>query len=114
MNIMLWVLQVLLALYYLMGGVWMMKNIPKPWLKVLPKPAWMAFGALQVLFALALVLPAATGVQPKLVPIAAACLAVQTVAVAAKFTPLKGLLWSVVPAILAVFVAYGRTVLMPF
>src|SRR6185503_16369964 len=107
MNILLWVLQILLALYYLMGGVWMIKNTPKAWFKVLPKPVWLVLGVLQALFALALVVPGAVGVLPMLVPIAAVWLAVQSVAVALKFTPMPGLLWAVLPALVLLFVAYG-------
>jgi uncharacterized membrane protein len=108
MNILLWVLQVLLGLYYLMGGSWMVSKIPGAWLKILPKPAWMVLGVLQVLFALGLVVP-------KLTPIAAVCVAVETVLVAVLTKPkFQGALWVVVPALLVLFVAYGRFVLMPF
>ena len=75
----------------------------------------MALGVLQVLFALGLVLPAATGILPKLTPIAAVCVAVETVMVATLTKPkFQGALWAVVPALLALFVAYGRFVLTPF
>jgi hypothetical protein len=114
MNILLWTLQILLALYYMMGGGWMVAKTPKAWFKFLPKPVWMVLGVLQVLFALALVVPGAAGVLPMLTPIAAVWLAVQTVAVAIKFTPMPGLLWAVLPALLALFVAYGRIALQPF
>jgi hypothetical protein len=114
MNILLWVLQVLLALYYVMGGSWMVSKIPGAWLKFLPKPAWITLGLLQVLFALGLVLPAATGMWPKLTPVAAVCVAVETVLVAAATnTKFQAMVWAVVPAILALFVAYGRFVLNP-
>ena len=115
MNILLWVLQILLGLYYLMGGIWMIFKVPGAWLKLMPKPVWMALGVLQALFALGLVLPAATGMWPKLTPIAAVCVAVETVLVTALTKPpFKGALWAIVPALLALFVAYGRFVLMPF
>jgi hypothetical protein len=116
MNILLWVLQVLLALYYLMGGYWMAFKVPGVWLKLLPKPAWMALGLLQALFALGLVLPGTIGMLPKLIPLSAVGVAIETVLVAITLTKPKfqGALWIVVPALLALFVAYGRFVLMPF
>ena len=115
MNILLWVLQILLALYYAMGGSWMVSKAPGAWLKLLPKPAWVALGVLQVLFALGLVLPGAFGILPKLTPIAAIGVVVETFLVAALAKPkFQGLLWVVIPALLAAFVAYGRFVLHPF
>lgn len=108
MNILLWVLQILLALYNMIGGIYMVNNYEKianVWaLNALPKPAWMALGLLQVLFAIGLVLP-------KLTPISAACLAVISllgIALYIAYAGFPGILWAVVPAILAAFVAYGR------
>jgi len=115
MNILLWVLQILLGLYYLMGGSWMIFKIPGAWLKFMPKPVWMVLGLLQVLFALGMIVPGATGMLPKLTPIAAVCVAVETAFVAMLTKPkFQGALWVIVPALLALFVAYGRFVLMPF
>ena len=118
MNILLWVLQISLALYYLMGGIYMLnsRKLPGTWLRVLPKPAWTALGVLQILFAFGLVLPGATGVLPILIPIAAVGLAVQTLfvcAVTGKFARFQDSLWAVVPSILAAFVAYARIALNP-
>jgi len=105
----LWVLQILLALYYAMGGIYQLntKKLPGVWLKVWPKPVWTALGVLQILFALGLLLP-------KLIAVAAVCLAVQTSWVAIRFTKFPGILWTVVPALLALFVVYGRIALAPF
>jgi hypothetical protein len=120
MNILLWVLQSLLAFWNLTGGIYTISNYEQlkgAWANDLPKPAWVALGVLQALFALGLVLPGATGVLPKLTPIAAAYLAVYALlgcALFAKYAGFPGLLWAVVPAILAAFVAYGRIALQPF
>ena len=114
MNILLWVLQILLALYNVMGGIYTItsyESLKGAWASNLPKPAWVAIGVLQVLFALGLVLPGAFGVLPKLTSIAAAYLAVNALlgcALFAKYTGFPGILWAVVPAILAAFVAYAR------
>lgn len=115
MNILLWVFQVLLGLYYLMGGSWMVSKVPGAWLKILPKAVWITFGLLQALFALGLVLPAALKIWPIATPIAAVCVAVETIGVGilnrVKF---QGFLWILIPAVLSLFVAYGRFVLSPF
>jgi hypothetical protein len=115
MNILLWVVQILLALWNMIGGLYMVSNyemLAKPSaLNALPKPAWMALGVLQVLFALGLVLPGAVRVMPKLTPISAVCLVVISllgIAFYVTYAGFPGVLWAVVPAILAAFVAYGR------
>jgi hypothetical protein len=109
MNILLWVLQVLLALYYAMGGMWMLSKVPAVWLKLLPKPVWMALGLLQALFALGLVLPPATGIWPILTPLSAVGVAAETLLVSTVTKPnFQGMLWVVIPALLALFVAYER------
>jgi hypothetical protein len=115
MNILLWVLQILLALYYLMGGSWMVSKVPGAWLKILPKPIWMALGLLQALFALGLVLPGLIGMSPIITPIAAVGVVVETVSVSAMTgVKWKGFIWVLIPALLSLFVAYGRFVLKPF
>ena len=112
MNILLWVIQILLALWNLTGGIYVVFNyemIRAPWTGAIPEPAWMAYGVLQVLFASGLALPGAAG--RKLTPIAASCLALQSLsgcALFAKYSGFPGILWGVVPAILAAFVAYKR------
>ncbi|HTA76668.1 MAG TPA: hypothetical protein VK791_05890, partial [bacterium] len=109
MNILLWVLQILLGFYYLMGGSWMVFKVPAVWLKIMPKPAWMAIGMLQMLFALGLILPGATGMWLQLTPIAAIGVAVETMLTAPLTKPkLQGMFWLVIPALLSAFVAYGR------
>jgi hypothetical protein len=108
MNILLWVLQILLAFYNLIGGIYLINNYEKlanAWaLNALPKPAWMALALLQALFALGLLLPKTTSIS-------AAGLAVTSLlglALYVAYAGFPGLLWAVVPAVLAAFVAYGR------
>ena len=119
MNILLWVLQILLALYYAMGGVYQLNvgKLPQGWFKIVPKPGWIVLGALQVLFALGLVLPPLLKVMPQVTPLSAVGLIVETMLVYAltiqKFV-FKAAIWVLIPAVLAVFVAYGRFVLVPF
>jgi hypothetical protein len=114
MNIALWVLQVALAFYYLMGGIYQVNNYGKlakavAYLRVLPKPFWIAMGLLQALFALGMLVPHFSA-------IAAACLFVQALLVCGmqlKFGSFASILWILLPGLLAAFVAYGRFVLSP-
>jgi hypothetical protein len=113
MNILLWVLQIVLALWNMTGGIYTVfhyEKLKEAWVNALPKPAWVALGVLQALFAFGLVVP-------KLTPIAAAYLAVNALlgcALFAQYAGFPGLLWGVVPSLLAAFVAYGRIALKPF
>lgn len=114
MNNSLWTLQVALALYNAIGGIYTISNheqLKGGLANDLPNSAWMAIGVLQVLFALGLVVPGVFGILPKVTPIAAAYLAVYALlgcVLFAKYTGFPGILWAVVPAILTAFVAYER------
>ncbi|MFD4669762.1 DoxX family protein [Lentzea sp. NPDC058450] len=119
MNIALWVAQVLLAVAYLGSGV--MKLVRSRaeiiasgsgnWAKDFSDSAVKGIGAVEVLGALGLVLPWATGIAPILTPIAAAGLVVvQLVAtrVHLKINETKTLPVNVILLLLAAFVAIGR------
>ncbi len=115
MNILLWVLQVLLALYNVAGGMYTMGHYKIlayiSLVNALPKPVWMALGLLQVLFAIGLVLPGVVRRLPKLIPISAIGLAIISLLGSALFVTyggFPGILWAIVPALLLFFVAYGR------
>lgn len=118
MNVALWVLQIVLALYYAMGGFYQLNvgKLPPAYFKKLPKPGWIALGAMQILFALGLVLPGALKMMPQLTPFAAICLIGDTLFVYLlifqKFI-FKAAVWVLLPGLLAAFVAYGRFVLSP-
>ena len=123
MNIALWVVQGLLAMAFLMaGGMKMMK--PKSeieemmaWAKDFSSGQIKMIGAIEVLGALGLILPAATGIMPILTPIAAVGLALTMLG--AMITHLRNkdgmgeTLPSVMLMLLSLFVAYGRFVLVP-
>lgn len=113
MNILLWVLQILLALWEAVGGNYVIENFHKiadGWaLKAFPEPVWITFGVLQILLALGLIIPGAK--LRKLNSIAASLLALLSLsglAFYAQYTGFPGILWGVVPAILLAFVAYER------
>ena len=109
MNIILWILQILLALYNIAGGVYMIGHYQllatAQALHTLPAPAWIALGVLQVLLAVGLV-------TPKLAFKSAIGLIVISLLGSDLYVSYKGsgILWAVVPAILLAFIAYGRSV----
>ncbi len=114
MNILLWIFQGLLAFWNITGGIYTAMNyeqLKSAWASGLPKPAWIAVGGLQALFALGLILPGLTGTLPKLTPISAGYLSVNSLVgclLFAKYAGFPGMLWGIVPAMVAAFVAYGR------
>ena len=113
MNILLWALQILLALWNIIGGMFIVSNYEKvatEWaFNALPRPLWIVLGVLQVLFAIGLILPGAK--LRKSNSVAAASLSVLSllgIALYTQYAGFPGVLWGVVPAILAAFVAYKR------
>jgi hypothetical protein len=122
MNILLWVLQVVLALLYLAGGGFKTFNpddVAKQ-ITALPRGAWRALGVFEVLGAVLLIVPAAAKWMPELTPLAAAALALETLALAAvyaryslKMVAANPLTYAVPMFVMAVLVAYGRYSLSP-
>jgi hypothetical protein len=77
MNVLLWILQILLALHTIVGAVWKTANSAEqtmPSLKAIPDGVWLGMGAVEVLIGLCLILPAFYKPLAKLVPIAAVCI----------------------------------------
>src|SRR6185312_1636240 len=105
MNILLWTLQILLALWNIIGGLYTFSNYDKiksAFANNLPKAVWVTIAVLQVLFALGLIVPGAMRVLPHLTPIAAIYLAVNALlgcVLFAQYSGFPGLLWGVIPAI---------------
>lgn len=121
MNILLWVLQILLALHTAIGAVWKFSNSAEqtmPSLAAIPHGAWLAMSVIELLCALALILPAFNKSLAILVPVAAACIAAEMLLFTglhiysgdANYGPM--IYWLVVAAI-CTFIAYGRFVLKP-
>jgi hypothetical protein len=114
MNVLLWVFQILLALWNLIGGSFVIMNYEKignPWaLDNLPKPAWVALAAIQVLSALGLFWPKSTAIAA----VVLALVSLSGLALYTQYAGFPGMLWGVVPALLLGFVAYGRLKLKPF
>ena len=120
MNILLWVLQVLLALHTAMGAVWKFSNAEQtvPSLNAIPHGVWVAMGVLELILSLCLVVPLLYKPLAYLVPIAAALIALEMLFFCvlhfSSGTAGYGsvIYWLVVAAICA-FIAYGRLVLKP-
>ncbi|HEX2182802.1 MAG TPA: DoxX family protein [Rubrobacteraceae bacterium] len=122
MGIALWVVQVLLATAFLVSGA---TKLSQPKEKLVGKMAWMEdfsqptvriIGALEVLGAIGIVLPALSGILPWLTPLAALGLALTMIGAA--LTHLRraeydGIAVTTVLLVLAVFVAYGRFFVLP-
>jgi len=122
MNVLLWVLQVALALLYLAGGAYKVFSFDElaNQFRALSRGGWRAVGVLEMLGAVLLVVPAATKWMPVLTPLAAAALALETLALAGlyaryslKLAATNPLVWSLVMGVLAAFVAYGRYAVWP-
>ena len=124
MNILLWVLQVALALLNLAGGAYKLLKFDElaqvPATGALPRGGWGALGVLEILCAVLLIVPAAAKWMPLLTPLAAAVLALEGLALAGLYAryslelaATNPLVWSLVMGLLAAFVAYGRYALRP-
>lgn len=121
MNILFWTLQILLAVHTIMGGVWKFTNPVQtavPSLAALPHAAWLALGVVELFAALALVLPAFNKAWAGLIVIAALFLVAEMLLFCAIHLATghgfngQVVYWVVVAA-LAGFLAYGRQSLSP-
>ncbi len=122
MNTALWIVQVLLALTFLGTGL-MKLSLPierlaerMSWVKDSPPQIVRLIGALELLGAVGVVLPALTGILPWLTPLAAVGLVLTMIG--AMITHLRLNEPSHIPVnlvllVLAAFVAYGRFILVP-
>lgn len=117
MNIVLWILQVLLAAAFGMAGFTKLSqsidslSTMMPWVTAVPALLVPFIGAAEVAGALGLILPGLTKIQPRLTAYAAAGLALVMV-LAALFHVSRGELGMIAPPVvlfaLSAFVAYGR------
>ncbi len=121
MNIVLWIVQVLLAIGFLMAGV--MHGFQQERAKAQFKwpadvsPGLLTFiGICEILGAVGLILPALTGVLPWLTPLAALGLAV-IMLLAIGFHAMRreypNIVFNLILLVLAAFVAYGRWAIVP-
>lgn len=122
MNILLWVLQGALALLYLSGGSFKAFRFDElaSHGHAISAGGWRALGALEMVGAVLLIVPAALKWMPFLTPLAAGVLALETLALAALFARqslevavTNPLVWALPMGLLVAFVAYGRYALAP-
>jgi uncharacterized membrane protein YphA (DoxX/SURF4 family) len=124
-DVVLWVLQVLLALAFLAAGIGHILNYDRmatqpgmAWVTAVGRDRLRIIGVLEVLGAIGVVLPALTGILPWLVPTAAAALAVLMVAAAVFHLRRPGegrnIAVNSVLGLLALVVAIGRFAIIPF
>jgi hypothetical protein len=120
-NILLWILQILLALHTAIGAVWKFSNPEQtvPSLKAIPHGVWLGMSVIELLCSVCLILPALYKPLAILAPIAAVVIAVEMLLFCglhlAAGDPNYGpmIYWLVVAAFCA-FIAYGRFALKPF
>jgi uncharacterized membrane protein len=121
MNILLWVLQGLATLMYGASGVMKFFMFDKvsvgvPSFGAMPREAWMAFGILELVCTVGLIVPTAFHWQPVLTVVAAAVLAIESLVfvwVHVKYGEIVPIILSGVLGLLMAFIAYGRMVLKP-
>jgi hypothetical protein len=121
MNILLWTLQVLLALHTFIGAMWKFSHSEQTVtsLQAIPHGAWMALIGVEILCSVGLVLPAFFK-KPvrRLVPVAATCIAAEMLVfsaleVSSGVHDSDHLIYWLVVATLCGFLAYGRWRLRP-
>ena len=121
MNRALWILQVALGVYFVAIGV-MHFIIPEglpdqmSWMYDLSTGLHVVSGLAEILGGLGLILPAVTGIQPRLVPLAATGLALVMVGAIIYHvgrSETQNIFFNVVLIVVLGFIAYGRTVLHP-
>lgn len=122
MNIALWVVQILLALVFAAAGI-MKATQPTErlatnmgWVKDVAPWTVRLIGILEILGAIGLILPAATGIWPWLTPVAAVGLALTMVGamiVHGRRGEFSGIGFNFVLLALAAFVVFGRFVVVP-
>lgn len=121
MNILLWILQILLALHTAIGAVWKFSHTAEqtmPTLKAIPKHIWLSMSVLELLCAFALVIPFYKPLAI-LAPIAALVIAAEMLLFCSlhlasgdtNYSPI--IYWLVVTAVCG-FIAYSRLFLKPF
>ncbi|MEM7114561.1 MAG: DoxX family protein [Chloroflexota bacterium] len=127
MNIVLWVLQVLLGLMFLLAGFMKASQTNEKikesggermaWVDSLTDGQVTIIGVLELLAGIGLILPMLTGILPILTPFAAVGLVLTMIGAAAlhiqRGDGTQPIVMNVILGALAAFVAYGRFVLVP-
>lgn len=120
MNVLLWIVQVVLAVEVFSGGLYKIVNFDEiatmPAIGAMPRSGWTAVGVFEIVCAVLLILPAVVKRMGPLTPLAASALALESLALAVLYAQYSlaavatnPLVWAVEVAVLAAFVAYGRS-----
>lgn len=122
MNIALWIVQILLALVFVMAGI---MKATRPFEKLVQNVEWARdvgrggvrlIGVLEILGAIGLILPAVTGILPWLTPVAAIGLVLTMIGAMithGRRGEFPNMGFNLVLLLLAVFIVYGRFVAAP-
>jgi len=123
MNILLWILQAVLALLCLAGGaykVFQTDQIYPNQLKALTHGGWRTLGVLELVCGILVIVPAAVGWKPVLTLVAVAVIALESLALSAfyaryslRMVAANPLVWTLATALIAVVVSFGRYALSP-
>lgn len=120
MNILLWILQILLALHTIMGAIWKFSNSEQTVasLNAIPHSVWMVMSVIEILCALGLILAAFKKSLAKLIPVSAIFIGVEMLlfclmTIFSAETDYNHLIYWLVVAGISSFIAYGRLVLKP-
>lgn len=120
MNVLLLVLQVLLALHTVTGAMWKFFNSPQtvPSLTAIPQGAWLSLSVFELLCSLGLILPAFSKPLGIFAPIAAACIAAEMflftgVAIHSGDVNYGQVTYWLVVAAICAFIGYGKIALRP-
>ena len=117
MNILLWVLQIAVAFLFISGGAYKVFKVDTlaGHFRGLPPNVWLALGVIELVGGVLLVVPAKVSGVPMLTALAAAVLAIESLALAAAYARKSVKLvaanpfgWCATMGLLAAVVAYGR------
>jgi hypothetical protein len=117
MNVVLWILQSVLALLYFAGGTYKLFSGAElaSQVSAIPPVGWILLGAFEIACAVLLVVPASVKWTSAPTAVAAAALAVETLALAALYatyslsvTAENPMVWALAMGLLVATVAYGR------
>ena len=120
MNILLWVLQILLALHTIMGAVWKFSNSQQTVvsLKAIPHGMWLSFGVIELICSLFLLLPIISKKLSVMTPFAAGFIALEMLFYC-MYTIFAGtviqteLIYWFIVFVISAFIAYGRYAVKP-
>jgi heme/copper-type cytochrome/quinol oxidase subunit 4 len=121
MNILLWIFQILLALHTAVGAVWKYSHSAEqtmPSLHMIPNGVWLGLGVLEILCAVALLLPLFKKRFSPLAPIAAIIIAAEMLLfcglhISSGAEDKGPMIYWLVVAVICAFIAYGRSVRKP-